>query len=185
MTEWVQTLSGKAFHLDPQRDADDDQIITIEDIAGHLAKICRFNGACTEFYSVAQHSVLVAIAMPERLGKQARLFALLHDASEAYIADVTRPVKHRIGPEYAQLERAIQRRIHLALGLPPSPGPFTKAAIKDLDDRLLATERQVLMKPSTKPWQLDAQPLGIEIKPWDWRYAEQVFLRLFYHLHRV
>ena len=82
---WMETHSGlTVLPVYPQAET-----ILIRDIAHHLSQICRFNGACREFYSVAQHSVMVARQLPKEL----QLEGLLHDAAEAYTGDITRPMK--------------------------------------------------------------------------------------------
>jgi hypothetical protein len=81
----MQLLSGKAFYVTDPKPED----IDILDIAHSLSMQCRYNGHTKGFYSVAEHSVLVANLVPPRL----RLQALLHDASEAYVGDVIRPIK--------------------------------------------------------------------------------------------
>lgn len=81
----ITTFTGRAFNLcDPTPD-----MVCIEDIAHHLAMVCRWAGATTDFFSVAQHSVLVSKIVPPVLQR----WALLHDAAEAYVGDVTRPLK--------------------------------------------------------------------------------------------
>lgn len=81
----ITTYTGKKLSfIDPQ-----PEDICIEDIAHHLSLICRFNGACRTFYSVAQHSVHVAeIVLPGAIPQ-----ALLHDAGEAYYGDITSSLK--------------------------------------------------------------------------------------------
>ncbi len=76
------------------------EMISLEDIARGLSNICRFGGQRKQFYSVAHHSMLVAVLAPNEL----RLYALLHDASEAYLGDVVKPLKHILGNSYAILE---------------------------------------------------------------------------------
>ena len=107
-----RTFSGKKIKIkNPQVDD-----IDIRDIAAALSKICRFGGHSSEFYSVAQHSVLVALMVPKRL----RAAALLHDASEAYLGDVIKPLKVILGPIYAELEANFQRVImERFLSIPP------------------------------------------------------------------
>lgn len=77
-------------------------MIRIEDIATALSKICRFNGHIGEFYSVAQHCVLVSMMAPNNLQRA----ALLHDAAEAYLGDVIKPLKIILGEVYLEKELA-------------------------------------------------------------------------------
>ena len=62
------------------------------DIVHHLSNLCRFTGAVSEPYTVAQHSILVAGICPEPL----KLAGLLHDAAEAYLGDMCHPTKIRL-----------------------------------------------------------------------------------------
>lgn len=89
MNSWIQTHSGKKFYpLEPRA-----KDVCIEDIAHALALKCRFNGQCKTFYSIAQHSVFVSQFCKSNRTKKA---ALLHDAAEAYLADIPSPVKKRL-----------------------------------------------------------------------------------------
>jgi hypothetical protein len=83
--DWMQTFTGRAFYpLDP-RPEDIDPV----DIAHALSLICRYGGHSSRFYSVAEHCVLMSHAVaPEHA-----LWALLHDATEAYLGDMIRPLK--------------------------------------------------------------------------------------------
>src|SRR5438128_12538670 len=82
--DWMQTYTGRAFYpLDPRLDD-----ICIEDIAHALSMLCRYGGQCQEFYSVAEHSVLMSYAV----NPQHALWALLHDATESYMGDLIRPL---------------------------------------------------------------------------------------------
>ncbi|RYF85792.1 MAG: hypothetical protein EOO03_12755, partial [Chitinophagaceae bacterium] len=86
------TASGLAIDLNNIHSRD----ININDIATALSRIPRFGGHTCAFYSVAQHSVLVAALAPDYLKKE----ALLHDAAEAYLGDVIKPLKHILGKKY-------------------------------------------------------------------------------------
>lgn len=81
--------------------------IELEDIANGLSLICRFNGQIPRFYSVAQHSVLVSALCPDDL----KLEGLLHDAPEAYIGDVIKPLKDLLGVTYKGIEMNFERVI--------------------------------------------------------------------------
>lgn len=74
--------------------------ILMADIALNLSNICRFGGGMRPFYSVAQHSCVVAAMAPKEL----KQVAMLHDATEAYLGDVVKPLKHIIGEKYAEIE---------------------------------------------------------------------------------
>lgn len=87
--------------------------IEIEEIAHALAHICRFGGHSPEYYSVAQHSVLVSCLAPVKLKKA----ALLHDASEAYTGDVIKPLKNLLGKAFADIEYNLMATIGLKYGL--------------------------------------------------------------------
>ena len=97
--------------------------VNIEDIAHALSLLCRYNGHCREFYSVAQHSVLVSELVPEQL----KLKALLHDASEAYISDIPKPIKNEI-LQAQILEDKISNAIFSAFNLTPGLEPEIKRA---------------------------------------------------------
>ena len=102
------TFSG--HEIDPCN-PETDQIF-IEDIAHALSMICRAGGHFQQFYSVAQHCIACSKEAQARgLGKREQLFCLLHDASEAYIADITRPVKSQM-PEYLVFENRLQNMIY-------------------------------------------------------------------------
>ena len=83
---WMQTFSGRQFWpMDPK-----PEDVCILDIANSLGKICRYNGHCKKFYSVAEHSYYVS----KYVEPQNALWGLLHDASEAYMCDLIRPLKN-------------------------------------------------------------------------------------------
>lgn len=106
---WIQTYTGKKFFpLDP-----DPDLICIEDIAHALANLCRYGGHSKMFYSVAQHSLIVS-----RMSTNYPLHGLLHDASEAYLGDMVRPLKHlpEMAP-YREAEDRLQSMIFERFGL--------------------------------------------------------------------
>ncbi len=171
---WVQTFTGRQFWpMDPHEDD-----IDIQDIAHALSMMCRFNGHCRDFYSVAQHSVHVAEVVAERGYRKDTLTALLHDAAEAYFGDITRPVKHGIGGEIARIEGKLEMAIANKFGL---HYPFPPI-VKEIDDILLVTEKRDVMTQSQRKWNLRAEPLEQRIVPWDWRWARSRFLEMYHKL---
>src|SRR5438132_13165538 len=85
--------------------------INVEDIAHGLAHTCRYAGQCDGFYSVAEHSVLVS-----QIVQHAKLAALFHDAAEAFIGDMSRPLKQLL-PNYIEIEKKIEHAIFQRLGI--------------------------------------------------------------------
>lgn len=138
-TPYVSTVSGNRFYpLEPRIDH-----VDIEDIAHGLAYQCRFNGQTQEFYSVAQHSLLVSSLVPTDL----RLAALLHDAAEAYLGDMVKPLKVLL-PEFAAIEDKVGAMIAEAFGIDFSD----YRPIKRADLIALATEKRDLMPHSAERW---------------------------------
>lgn len=182
---WMQTHSGRKLVL---ADPNPEQI-TLEDIAHHLSHICRFSGATREFYSVAQHSCLVAANVPAPLGVQ----ALLHDAAEAYLGDVIWPLKQLL-PEYKVLEKRMTRAVFEAMGeglsLLPE-GLWLDPRVLHADQVVLATEKRDVMLPTEGyhpdlVWQALPAPLDATIRPMPPEQAREHFLAAWdaHHLRR-
>lgn len=177
---WIQTASGRAWSLTaPTPDA-----VHWRDIAESLAKICRFNGHSRYFYSVAQHSVIVA----DMLIPEYRLHGLLHDAHEAFIGDMTAPVKGVLkdlgGYEaIGHLAEITDRAVFAAAGLSfPWPTDI-RTAVKWADMTMLATERRDLLADSAMPWGPLPDPAPARITPWAWpRAMDEWLTRLDRHL---
>lgn len=140
MADWIETYTGKKFYpLDPR-----PEDVCIEDIAHSLAMQCRFNGHTRVFYSVAEHSVLMAQELKAfGYSKETQLYGLLHDVAEAYLCDLPRPIKHQLSI-YRYAERILQKMILSALGL-PQPGIDSRAIVKFMDSCLLGYEGRKLM----------------------------------------
>lgn len=138
--DWIETYTGKKFWpLDPR-----PEDVCIEDIAHALSLICRFNGHCKHFYSVAHHSVLCCkLASLKGHGPRIRLLALLHDAAEAYVTDIPRPIKGYI-EGYRDIENRVQVTILEALGA-GLPTLRERLIVKELDSIMLATEGKQIM----------------------------------------
>lgn len=173
--DFCQAADGAAFYpFDPRPEE-----IRIEVIATALAKQCRFAGHCKGFYSVAEHSVRAS-----RLVDRAHaLAALLHDAAEAYVIDLPRPLKRAPGfAVYRAIEAEVSRAIAKRFGLPV--GFEHLAQVQLADDIMLATEKRDLMTPSALAWAPLPAPHPIRIDPWPWRDAEIAFLARFGEVSR-
>lgn len=167
-TAWIGTYTGKTFQPFEPRVAD----VSIGDIAHALSMICRWAGHTSSFYSVAQHSVLMAAKAPPALAMQ----ALLHDAPEAYLGDIPRPLKRHMA-SYVAAEAAVWEVIAKAFDVPEAMHPVVKA----LDDAILVDERRTLMAPGLD-YGLAGPGLGITIVPWAPARAESEFLGMFWQL---
>ncbi len=135
----IQTYSGMLFDLE---DPYPDNICT-EDIAHALSLTCRFAGHTRQFYSVAQHSLLVSRLVPSYY----KLSALLHDAAEAYLVDIPTPLKSLLSG-YSNLEKYILRAIREKYNLPEDMDYEEKNIIKHADMVAIAVEKRDLMKSS-------------------------------------
>jgi uncharacterized protein len=147
---WMQTYTGKQFWpLDPRASE-----ICIEDIANSLSKQCRYAGHCKEFYSVAEHSVYVSMCVPPELAK----CALLHDATEAYVVDVPRPLKPWL-KEYKEIEDRVWVQVAAYFGLPET----MPEAVHIADNAVLLAEKEQIMEASPAAWQVQGVPADVTI----------------------
>lgn len=165
--DWMQTFTGIAFWpLDPRPEE-----IRPADIAHALSMLCRYGGHVSRFYSVAEHCVLMSHAVAPEFA----LWALLHDATEAYLVDVPRPIKRHL-PDYCAIEdrlmAAICERFGLSLTEP--------AEVREADNRILLDERAELLRPPPRPWlpELEAlQPLGVTVTGWTPHLANHLYIK--------
>lgn len=166
---WIHTRTGKAVDLlNPQPDQ-----ICIADIAHSLAHQCRYTGHASRFYSVAEHSVLVADAlMAETKSRELAWAGLMHDAHEAYTGDVASPIKVVLGDSWRAFEERMERAVRARYEVP------TDGRVKDMDLRALLAEReQVLPWPPPRPWGLTGEkPMHATLQFWTPREAEEAFL---------
>lgn len=172
--DWMQTYTGRAFHPMAPRADDVDPV----DIAHALALICRYGGHVSRFYSVAEHCVLLSNAV----SPQHALWALLHDATEAYVGDMVRPLK-RAMPQYREVEDRLMRVICDRFGL----APVCPGEVEDADVRILHDERDALMSAPPLPWMsIEGVPrLGVRVEGWPPAVAERSYLDRLHHLERV
>lgn len=177
---WIITFTGlKFYHLEPK-----PEMVTIEDIAHALSNIGRWTGHTRHFYSVGQHSVYASLICPPEFAFD----TLMHDASEAYLGDMNRPLKHftAAGPAYQKIEEKVEEVIFKKFGvrfpLPP--------AVKEADTKMLYTEKAQLMNVTkatqyeARKWGADETEANIRIERWTPRRAEKMFLKRFRELYQ-
>jgi hypothetical protein len=157
----MQTFTGKLVDLSNFTEAD----VRLPDIAHALSILNRYTGHTVAPYSVAQHSVMVShLCDPDDA-----VWGLLHDASEAYLGDVARPLKSML-PDYRELEHHIQRTIGKHFGL-AWPIPLSVHAA---DSSALIAEKRALMAVD-HDWGIKAAPVAMPINPYCWQQAKQMF----------
>lgn len=163
--DWMQTYTGAKFYpMSPRAEE-----VNPVDIAHSLSLLCRYNGHVDRFYSVAEHCVLISWAVqPEDA-----LWALLHDATEAYVGDMIRPLK-LYQPAFAEAEDQVMTVICKRFGLDPDEPPGVKSA----DSRIILTERNALMSNTRHVWSSDQLelPLPVTVRGWGPGEAERAYL---------
>ncbi|KKK85796.1 hypothetical protein LCGC14_2769660 [marine sediment metagenome] len=171
---WFQTYKGNRFYpYKPEK-----IIIDIEEIAHALSNRCRWGGHSLEFYSVAQHSVLVSRNCP-----QSPTWGLLHDAAEAYYPDIPRPLK--ISPDIkmiVDLENRLLRTIAQHFNLCPD----IPDDVRRVDAAILTDERRFLMCKTDidrSDWGDTFGQLDIVIQPVNQNEAKELFLGRARELH--
>lgn len=172
--DWMQTASGRVFWpIDPRVDE-----IHIDDIAHALGMACRYAGHCLQFYSVAEHCVLMTRWLNANgYDHDAQLTALLHDAPVTYLVDVPRPVKPYL-TEYKTIETRLWLLVAGRFGISPNMPSIVKFA----DTAILADEQQQNMAPCAEPWNLEHPPLGVTLEYWSPSRAKAEFLLEFERL---
>lgn len=166
--DWMQTWSARKFWpLDPRSEE-----VFIEDIAHSLSMQCRYAGHCRRFYSVAEHSVLMARWLLPTHGPEIALWGLLHDSSEAYLVDVPRPVKPSL-VGYKEAEAKVMAAVCERFGLAPD----MPAVVHDADNRIIGDELVNLLPMA---WhERYNEPLGVQLRCWYPEQAEDEFLATF------
>jgi|GEM_PF-123831 len=167
--DFMQTFTGRQYWpCDPRPNE-----VYIEDIAHSLSLQCRYAGHCIKFYSVAEHSVLIARHLAAKHAPEVALAGLLHDAPEAYCVDIPRPLKPYL-TNYKEIEHAnwlaIARRFQIDADMP--------VEVHDADNRIIADE---LVNLREIPWhaRYAGQELGVKLRYWSPEEAELEFLATF------
>jgi len=162
--DWMCLVDGEQFFPFDPKPSD----FKIEHIAHCLSMLCRYSGHTNDFYSVAEHSVLCVPHAPPEL----RLEMLLHDGSEAYCADLPKPIKRSL-PSYRKLEDNVQMQMAVQFGL---VYPFPEI-IHQIDTRILANEMRDILTPCVVNWTAHLVPLpDTVIQGWTPARAKAEFL---------
>jgi len=177
----IQTFTCKEFNpLNPKLED-----LDIDDIAHSLSLLCRYLGHCKWLYSVGQHSVLGARWFKNRgYVKEYQLAFLLHDASESYLNDVPRPLKHHsLFNEYRAIEAKLQALIYQRFRISHM---LNNALVHWMDQEICHSEsKHVLTKihPMSELYRKHDH-LKIKIEPWTPEKTEDAFLNMFFDLIR-
>lgn len=168
---WMITASGQEINLLTP----DSTKIKLSDIATHLSRITRFNGAID--WSVAEHSLTVLALIPEDAEPRLKLASLLHDSEEAYVGDRISPLKtaektifrqlgyaHSDSPHY-QIEKRIGSAIREAFALPLIYPTEWDQAIAYADLQALSLEKEQLCPATPSPWMKLPEAPGITLVP--------------------
>lgn len=182
----INTVKGRAFHFD-------NPVFDIEEIAHALSMQCRFGGHTREFYSIAEHSVMVSrmveLEKPCFSDNATPYEGLMHDAHEAYVQDIVRPMKEKL-IEYKRIEANVEAAMRETFNLPAKVSTGVKLA----DWFALFVEAEKLLPPhTTDHWFTPSPTFHSLLKPiresciyapasWEPRLAKRRFLERFYQL---
>lgn len=173
MGDWIQSYTGRPVYPMDMRPED----IFVEDIAHALSMQCRYAGHCLNFYSTAEHCVLMTRWVRAQGGSpHDQMWALHHDDGETYLVDVPRPVKpFLVGYKEAEdrIAAAVSQRFGLSVAMPP--------IVKEADTRILFDEKVQNLAPGPD-WSISAEPLGVTLQLWSPKEAEAQFLAEHYRI---
>lgn len=167
--DYIGTFTNKKFHfMNPSIDE-----ICIEDIAQALSMNCRYSGHVKDFYSVAEHSVIIAdLVYAQTNSRSKALAALLHDASEAYLTDIPRPIKPYL-TNYVDIEANIEKVIQKKFSIPPMD-----KLTKYLDTHIVGAEAKLLFNV-VPDWANDYDHIDVSILNLTPKFSRIAFLVAF------
>lgn len=170
--DWIETSEGISFYpFDPRQSE-----INILDIAHSLSMQCRFAGHCIQFYSIAEHCCHIH----DRCSSTSAFYGLMHDASEAYLLDIPRPIKNNL-VGYKEQEKIVMDMIIDKYEIPYSD--FIKDEVKWFDNAILFKEAEQNMKNGARDW-LGYDPslteqIDLTLEYWNPKRAKEEFLDRF------
>ncbi len=176
---WIQTSTGVRFEYMAPTAA----MVTLFDVSHALSRLCRFNGAVRGFWSVASHSVLVAdvaadMAKARGLDEiEAGYRGLLHDAVEAYVGDMPRPLKDLL-PPYKEVENRCERAVRAYFGIDKQDDAIDQI-IKKADLILLATEARDFLPRYADKYLHGVEPMKKKLRSTPIEIAEGNFMSAF------
>lgn len=189
VNNFLTLCNGEVFY----HDKPDMDLITFEIIAHSLSKTCRWRGHTSEFYSVAEHSCLVAWEM-EKAGFEPPhiMWALLHDAAEAYICDLPSPIKRYLiskgNLELSEMEKRLLRLVATKFELPERVEGvnIVPGYVCEFDWKLLGSELDAMFPEGTReklPWTLESFESPPSFYLWNHKEAKTVFLNTLRKVH--
>jgi len=170
--DFIETFTNKQYHFLNQSESE----VCIEDIAQALSMSCRYSGHVKRFYSVAEHSCILSDKVLEITGDESQAYdALLHDASEAYLTDIPRPIKSHLD-NYFDIELLAEKCIQSALKCKPM-----NDLIARLDTNIVRDEAEQLFV-NVPSWAGDYELVGIKVKGLNPEKARVEFMKRFNEL---
>ena len=174
MNPYLETYSGKQLYfLEPTED-----MIELKDIPAGLSKICRYSGGINSFYSVAEHSVLLAERVLYLTGDvEQAMTALWHDCTECYLSDIPAPLKSVL-PEYERIESMLMDVIFKKFNIQP-----ITPQVHWMDKNIVRDESVLFDKPPS--WQDKFEPVGVKVQCWNPVTAEDKWYDCYYTLLKM
>jgi len=176
--DWMATFGGHAVYPLGLKVEE----IRLEDIGHALSQQARYNGHCRFPYWVSQHCVLISRTLQRDCHPiEVQRAGLLHDGSETYTGDLTKPmknsIKHKLEPVgmggmWKSIEHEIEAKIAKRFDL-PYPWPH---AVEEYDTRITQDEKAQLFTNQDAIWTIPLPPLGVIIEEWHWLRAKVEFL---------
>jgi len=173
---WIQTCTGMKFHFTEV----DQYPFDLEDFAQPLSLLCRFVGHISKFYSVGEHCIHVASLLESRgYNPQTVWFGLIHDAGEAFIGDISRPLKHLVEDTIRPIEEKILKGI--CVNYKVNYTNVDREAVHTADLDLCSTEAlKLLPHDPIEDWHLIGTPIvSIDLPCWTPEETKERYYSLF------